>query len=108
MLPTPSLSGAYNSSAVHKNPGKIPASIFPSRQCFREDNTAWHREVLPHLQLPPCTTSFALTGQLRDEYTLQNLVPCFILDVCLYTLYHDFFILQHFGVVRTGRMLFIV
>lgn len=72
MLPIPNLSGAYSSSAVHKNPGKIPASIFPSRQCFREDNAARHREALPYLQLLLCTTSFALTGQLRDKYTLQN------------------------------------
>lgn len=40
--------------------------------------------------------------------THYRIHACCILDVRLYTLYHDFFILQHFGVVRTGRMLFIV
>lgn len=103
--PTPcSLPGAYSCSSVHKNPGKIPAPIFPVRQCFREDNPAWHRVALP-LSTAASLYNFCSHRSAQGWVHTTEFHAAFLMS--LYTqIYHDFFILQHIGV--TGRMLFIV
>lgn len=80
---------------MHKNADKTPMAPFPARQCFKEDSPAGQMEALPYLQVPTLpTTFFPVTGQHRDNCTVQNLVSYHALDVRTH-----FTMNNHFGIV---------